>query len=148
MGDFFPEPVSNRDPAVGEINRALAVRWFREVWNERRTATIDELFAAGAIGHTEGGDQSPVEFKAAREALLNAFPDMRVDVEDTAADADRVVVRWRAHATHQGDGLGLPATGRRVTFRGMTWLTFAQGAIIEGWDSWNLGGLLESLRGA
>ena len=129
-----------------EINRERAIRWFREVWNERRRETIDELFPPDAIGHTENGDQGPAEFKAAREGLLNAFPEMYVEVEGTAADGDHVVVRWRVRGTHRGDGLGMPATGRPVNFRGMTWLTFKNGVIIEGWDSWNLGRLLESLR--
>jgi hypothetical protein len=31
-------------------------------------------------------------------------------------------------------------------FRGMTWLTFKDGLIVEGWDLWNLGKLLESLQ--
>jgi predicted ester cyclase len=65
---------------------------------------------------------------------------------DTAADGDHVVVRWRARGPHRGDGLGLPATGRLVDFWGMTWLTFENGVIIEGWDSSIPGRLLESLR--
>jgi steroid delta-isomerase-like uncharacterized protein len=147
MSDSRPlPPVRDGVPIESERNRALAKRWFREVWNERRDQTLDELFPRGGIGHTEKGDQSPAEFKVARDGLLNAFPDIRVEVEDTAADGDHVVVRWRARATHLGPGLGLPATGRPVDFRGITWLTFKNGVIVEGWDSWNLGRLLESLK--
>jgi len=145
-----PEKVRNellRDESPAERNRALAIRWFHQVWSERRTETIDELFPADAIGHTEADDfKGPAGFKAGREALLDAFPDFEVKVEDTAADGDHVVVRWRARGTHKGAGLGMAATGRPVEFRGMTWLTFKNGLIVEGWDSWNLGKLLESLR--
>jgi|SRR5215467_6572222 len=129
-----------------EVNRVLAVRWFQQVWNERRTDTIDELFGDNAVGHMEGGDQNRDGFKAAREGLLNAFPDIEVKVEDTVAAGDHVVVRWLVRGTHQGFGLGLPPTNRQVEFRGMTWMTFKDGVIVEGWDSWNLGALLESLR--
>jgi steroid delta-isomerase-like uncharacterized protein len=87
--------------------------------------------------------RQPAEFKASREGLLNAFPDIQVEVEDTAADGGHVVVRWRARGTHRGGGLGMPPTNRKVDFRGMTWLTFKNGVIIEGCDSWNLGRLLE-----
>ena len=148
MEPFKPDPGASSVPDLRpEINRALAVRWFHEVWGERRTETIDELFPPHAIGHTEVSDfQGPAEFKSGREALLDAFPDMSVEVEATAADGDHVVVRWRVRGTHLGAGLGMPATGRPVNFRGMTWLTFKDGVIIEGWDSWNLGRLLESLR--
>ena len=86
------------------------------------------------------------EFKAARGGLLNPVPDIQLEVDDTAADGDHVVVRWRARGTHRGDGLGMPPTNRKVDFRGMTWLTFRKGVIVEGWDSWNLGRLLEALR--
>ncbi len=142
-----PEPETMRGKTLElASNRDLAIRWFRDVWNERRTETIDELFAAHAIGHTEGGDQGAEDFKAARAGFLEAFPDMRVEIEDTAADGDHVVVRWSATATHLGNNLGMPATGRRVAFRGMTWLTFENGIVVEGWDSWNLGALLRSLE--
>jgi predicted ester cyclase len=114
--------------------------------DETCRVSVVKLSSSNAIGHTESGDQGPAQFKAAREGLLNAFPDIKVEVEGTAADGDHVIVRWHARATHLGPGLGLPATNRKVDFRGMTWLTFKNGVIVEGWDSWNLGRLLESLR--
>jgi hypothetical protein len=40
----------------------------------------------------------------------------------------------------------MPATSRPVDFRGMSWLTFKNGVIVEGWDSWNLGRVLKSLE--
>ncbi len=129
-----------------DTNRDLAIRWFQEVWNERRHETIDELFAADGVGHMEGGDGTIADFKSARAGLLEAFPDFSVEVEDTVAEGDHVVVRWVATGTHHGRGLGIEATGRPVTFRGMTWLKFRDGKAVEGWDSWNLGGLLTSLR--
>jgi steroid delta-isomerase-like uncharacterized protein len=129
-----------------DSNRDLAIRWFREVWNERRHETIDELFAADGVGHMEGGDGTIADFKSARAGLLEAFPDFSVVVEDTVSEGDHVVVRWAATGTHQGRGLGIEATGRPVSFRGMTWLKFRNGKAVEGWDSWNLGGLLTSLR--
>ncbi len=106
---------------MSEPNRAVALRWIHEVWNERREATIDELLSASSVGHMEGGDtRGPEEFRAARAALLGAFPDLRVEVEATACEGDAVVVRWRVTGTHTGDGLGFRATGSPVAFRGIT----------------------------
>jgi steroid delta-isomerase-like uncharacterized protein len=131
---------------MSSANAALARRWFEEVWNQRRTQTIDDLLAPEGVGHLEGQEtRGPEPFKAARAALLGAFPDLRVTVEATLAEGDDVVVRWSAAGTHQGDQLGVPASGRRARFRGMTWLRFNRGRIVEGWDSWNLGGLLQDL---
>ena len=54
-------------------------------------------------------------------------------------------MRWTVEATHGGNALGVAATGKRVAFRGMTWLEWQNGRLVRGWDSWNLGGLLQEL---
>jgi steroid delta-isomerase-like uncharacterized protein len=132
-----------RDP------RVLARRWFEEVWNSKRPETVHELLAEGALGHMEGGEVvGPDNFLQAREALLKAFPDIHVTVEDIVSDGHQAVVRWRAGAHHQGELLGIRPSGHSVEFRGMSWMTFRDGKIVEGWDAWNLGGLLEVCRAA
>lgn len=134
---------------MSEENRCLAIRWFEEVWNDRREAIIDEVMTPDSVGHMEGMEvNGPVEFKAARAALLTAFPDLRVRVEATAADGDVVVVRWEAIGSHRGAGFGIQATGAPVAFRGMTWIVIKGGRFVEGWDAWNHGALVETLRGA
>jgi steroid delta-isomerase-like uncharacterized protein len=130
-----------------DSNTALAKRWFEEVWNQRSDATVRELLHGEGIGHLEGMDvRGADEFLAARAALLGAFPDMRVTVDATVSDGADVVVRWSAAGTHGGDGLGIPASARRASFSGMTWLRFSDGRIVEGWDRWNVGRLLQELQ--
>ena len=131
---------------MAEKNAELARRWFDEVWNQRRDAAVPELLAPGALAHMEGAEiVGPEQFLQARSALLDAIPDLRVTVEATVAEGDHAVVRWSAKGTHRGDGLGFPASHRAVTFRGITWMRFANGRVVEGWDSWNLGQLLQEL---
>jgi steroid delta-isomerase-like uncharacterized protein len=127
----------------------LARRWFQEVWNDRREATVDELMAERLEGHMESADVNRrAEFKEQWRVLLEAFPDLAVTVEDTVAQRDQVVVRWSVVGTHRGASLGIAPTKRKVAFRGMTWLEWSNNQIVRGWDSWNLGALLETLRQA
>jgi steroid delta-isomerase-like uncharacterized protein len=127
----------------------LARRWFEEVWNQRRTATIDELLTPDSVGHLESGDVIGIdEFKRIHAAFLSAFPDLKVEVEAIVADADDVVIRWRATGRHAGDGFGVKATQERVSFRGITWHRYKNGKLTEGWDSWNHLALVEQLRTA
>ena len=130
-------------------NVGLALRWFEEVWNKRRTDTIDELLTDESVSYSESGPlRGKQEFKERAHAVfLSAFPDMKITVEGTVAEGDEVVVRWSVRGTHLGDGLGFPATGRSVSFRGMTWIRYLNGKMIEGWDCWNEAGLIQSLRG-
>ena len=43
-----------------------------------------------------------------------AFPDMQIDAQDVIASGDKVVVRASYTGTHQGEFMGMPATGRSV----------------------------------
>ena len=129
-----------------EQNRTLAKRWFEEGWNQRNVDTVHEILHAEAVGHMEGFEtHGHDDFKKVRASLLDAFPDMNVAVEDMVAEGDNVVVRWRVRASHAGHGLGIPASGQQADFRGMTWLRFKNGKLIEGWDSWNMGELMQKL---
>jgi steroid delta-isomerase-like uncharacterized protein len=129
-----------------EQNRALALRWMEEIWNQRREEVIDELMHEEAVGHMEGGDvHGPAGFKAVCAAFLQALPDLRIAVEDSVAEGDSVVLRWRVTGTHRGEGLGMPPSGRAVEARGMSWFRIRDGRMIEGWDSWDQSGLMKAL---
>ena len=43
-----------------------------------------------------------------------AFPDMQIDAQDVIASGDKVVVRASYTGTHQGEFMGMPATGKSV----------------------------------
>ena len=47
--------------------------------------------------------------------MLAAFPDMRMDVQDSFASGDKAVARLRISGTHQGEFMGIPATGKPVS---------------------------------
>lgn len=129
-------------------NALMARRWFDEVWNQRRTHVIEELISAGGVSHSESGDlHGPQEFlDRVYNPLISAFPDIHVVVEDTISEGDRVAVRWSAQGTHSGPGLGMAATNRNVSFRGMTWIRFRDGKMFEGYDCWNQAGLMHVLQ--
>jgi steroid delta-isomerase-like uncharacterized protein len=123
--------------------------WFEEVWSKRRDDLVDEFMTADSIGHVEGGEfRGPAGFRQMRDMFLSALPDLHIDVEDVISDGDRAAVRWRARGTHSGDGLGFAASHQRIDVRGTTWLVVRDDKIVEGWDTWNLDGMLSSLRTA
>jgi predicted ester cyclase len=44
--------------------------------------------------------------------LVRAFPDLRLNVQDVIASGDKAVARVRVTGTHQGEFMGIPATGK------------------------------------
>jgi predicted ester cyclase len=57
------------------------------------------------------------------------------------ADGDKVVVRWRGEATHRGDFLGIPPTGRDAPMTGIAIYRLSEGRVVERWVEADLFGL-------
>ena len=65
--------------------------------------------------------------------LLRAYPDLHVAVEDLIAEGDKLVSRNMVTGTHRGEYLGLPPTGRSVTYNEIFIVRFDDGRIAETW---------------
>jgi predicted ester cyclase len=66
---------------------------------------------------------------------LDASPDFRITIEDLVAEADKVAVRRTYEGTHRGGPLlGIPATGKRLQFGGISIFRLANGRIAEHWE--------------
>jgi steroid delta-isomerase-like uncharacterized protein len=127
-------------------NKALVRRWFEEVWNKGRVAAIDELLGANGVVHGLGGDmQGPDAFKPFHAAYRDAFPDVKIELEDLIAEGDKVAFRWSATATHKGSGLKIAATGKPVSFSGMGVIRVESGKLIEGWNIFDQLGMMQQL---
>lgn len=124
--------------------RQVVTQWFQRVWTERDESAIAQLMAPDARGELEGGQQitGPDQFREFHRTLLRVFPDIQVKVLDIVEEGEKAYVRWEARGTHRGDGMGVSATGRPHSFRGITWMVVRNGRIVDGGDSWNQGGLL------
>jgi steroid delta-isomerase-like uncharacterized protein len=129
-------------------NAKIAHRWFEEVWNKKRLDAIDEMADPKAVGHGQQFHDGLInleEFRAFASHLQSAFPDLKVTIDDTIAEGDRVVLRWQLHMTHSGQFLRYPPTNKKVNVSGITILRMANGKIVAGWDKWDQLGLLEQI---
>jgi steroid delta-isomerase-like uncharacterized protein len=138
------------DTAVWD-NRALSRRWFEEVWNRGRDEVIDEMIAPDARmrGLAQAGRElkGPAAFREFSRPMREAFPDIRVDVNDVIAEGDQTAVRVTARGTHTGPGLGVPATGRAVTFTAIVWARWRDGQIVEGWNEFDAASVMAQIAG-
>lgn len=60
-------------------------------------------------------------------------------------DDDNVAFAYTVTGTHQGDFMGVPATGRQVSARGMQIGRFENGKLVERWGSSDELGILKQL---
>src|SRR3712207_2971834 len=102
-----------------EENKAVVRRETQEMYNH--TGNLDaaeEIYTSDHVGRALGSpDTQGVEaIKREVAEFRRAFPDVVSTIEDLVAEGDKVVARWSAQATHQGEYLGVPPTGNRVDF--------------------------------
>lgn len=76
--------------------------------------------------------------------LRTAFPDLHVEVEVLVAEGDRVAWIRTHHGTHQGDFMGVPASGRAITWHDMVVTRYEGDMIAEEWGVSDLGEKLRS----
>ncbi len=130
-----------------EDNKALDRRGFEEVWNKGNLAVVDELNDANVVTHNPPGPplRGTEAFKQFVLMYRRAFPDMQLTIEDQIAEGDKVVTRWTARGTHQGELMGIPPTGKQATVTGITVGRVVNGKFVESWSNFDALGLMQQL---
>ena len=128
-------------------SRELARRFTEECWDRSDVAVLDELMAPDVVDHDPVPGQGPGRegYKQMAASFFDAFSDFRVRNQDVIADGDKAVLRWTARGRHTAPLMGMPATGREVTLRGIDVLRVANGRIVERWGEFDLYGMLQQL---
>jgi steroid delta-isomerase-like uncharacterized protein len=130
-------------------NSSLIRKWFEEVWNQGREATIDEMCHKDAVGvgQAQHGTQihGPEDFKQLWRNVRGAFSEIHIDIHDTIEQDDRVVARWTMAMIHTGPFLGIAPSKKHVRVTGMSAQRFLDGKIVEAWDNWDQLSLLVQL---
>ena len=126
-----------------EANKTIIRRRVEEIWNQGDLAIADELIADDYLsnGRTIGREG----YKQFVAGVRAAFPDLRFTLDDLVAEGDRVAVRYTAQGTHSGTFMGIPPTGKRVTFTGIDLFRIAHGRMAEEWLMFDQLGLLRQL---
>ena len=122
-------------------NKAIVRRTVEEIWNQGNFAIINERFASDYIVHAMADVNGREGEKHFAAALRTAFPDLHYTIEDEIAEGDRVVHRWTASGTHQGEFQGILPTGGPVKITGISVYRVANGKMVEGWTSTDMLGL-------
>ena len=104
--------------------------------------------ADGFVEHEEipGFEPNKAGVKRMFHMYLAAFPDLRMETEDVLASGEKVVARVRATGTHQGEFMGMPATGRSVDVQVIDIMRFGEdGLVHEHWGLFDALGMMQQL---
>ena len=132
--------------AVIEENKAI-IGSFAELWNTGNLAIADEIFSSDFVNHdpSDPGVTNLESYKGYVPAVRIGFPDINISADDLVAEEEKVAFRYTIIATHQGELMGMPATGIQVVWTGITVAHLADGKIMEMWWAKDTLGMLQQL---
>jgi len=133
---------------MSEQNKTAVRRLFDELWNKGNLPVAEELIAPTYTHHdasTPDVGRGPESEKKRVTHYRNAFPDMRLTIEDIIAEGETVVARWSCRGQHKGELNGIAPTGKQVAISGVTIARFANGKMVEGYVNWDTLGLMQQL---
>jgi steroid delta-isomerase-like uncharacterized protein len=127
--------------------KQLAQRWFSEVMNEGNEDVIDELCAENFVDHDPlpgtGPDRQGLHDFV--KLIRSAFPDLETTVDEMIVEGDRIAVRSTFRGTHEGDFMGIAATGKKVEVSNYDFVRFENDQAAEHWGTIDSAALMEQL---
>ena len=117
-----------------EENKTSARRIIEEAVNKGNLAVVDEILAPNYVYHSDSGDvKGPEGLKQYFTVLRTAFPDVNITIEDMVAEGDMVAYRFICKGTFKGEMMGIPPTGKQVTFPEAHFIRFEGNKEVEEW---------------
>lgn len=116
-------------------------------WNSKDVEQVLEQYADSFVREDLGNHRSfgKAELRQTVEAYYRAFPDLHLQVEKLLEQDDQVVICWTATGHHRGKIMKIPATGRQVSFKGISVLAVENGKIARVWYMWDEAGMLRQM---
>jgi predicted ester cyclase len=127
--------------------KALAQRWFSEVMNQGNEEVIDEICSPDFVDHDPlpgtGPDREGLHQFA--KLVRSAFPDLETQIDDILVEGDRLAVRSTFRGTHEGEFMGISATGKKVEVANYDFVRMEGDQAIEHWGTIDSAALMEQL---
>lgn len=119
-----------------ERNIAAYMRMMTEVWAGGKLEVCYETFAERFVRHDANGPDvhGPGGYAELIGKLREAFPDMRIEIDNIQPLGNVLFTRTTMHAAHRGEFYGIKPTGAKIVSKSHAEIHFADdGMCIEAW---------------
>lgn len=130
-------------------NKELLQEYIEEVWENGNVDAAEKYLAPDYVEHQLSAGIPDLEgieaHKQNVERFLTAFPDMEFEIIELVADGDKTTQLFTVRATHEGEFMGAPATGKRAEITAVGITKFEDGKMVEDWSQVDVLSLMEQL---
>jgi steroid delta-isomerase-like uncharacterized protein len=129
---------------MSEENKNIYSRLLKEYFQDGDEAVIDALYADNHVNQFVGVNGAEA-WKKFMVPFQVGLPDLQFTLHFQMADGDKVMNCWTGNATHTGDFMGIAATGKKVSFNGMSVARIENGKVVEEWTVLDMFSLMQQL---
>lgn len=132
---------------MSEQNKALVRRVIEEIVNRGDLELVYQLISPeyAYFEPTVGSMRGREGYKGIVTTYRNAFPDLKLVIDEQIAEGETVVTRWRGEGTHGGELMGVTPTGRRVSVQGVVISRIKNGQLVDDFECYDVLGMLRQL---
>ena len=131
-----------------EDNKAVLRRLYDEVSNAKNLDVLGEIIAEDSVDHDAFPGMpttGPDAYEAVFGASHRAFSDFHMMVHDMVAEGDKVAIRMTISGTHDGEFMGMPPTGKKISIGAVELFEVKDGKITGRWGTPDRATLMEQL---
>lgn len=123
---------------MADDNRDVIRRFYKEVLENSNVDFVDDVCMPTFVDHAlppgQGYSADLRGMKTFIRDFVSGVSGISVEVHDIIQQGDIVASRVTLHGTHTGAFLGIPATGKRLTWVSSDWVRFEGGKVAEHWS--------------
>jgi steroid delta-isomerase-like uncharacterized protein len=122
---------------MSKEQNAEALGKFAEAVNTGKYELFDQAVAPDSVDHdpAPGQGPGPKGYRTFFTEMRTAFPDLKADLVALVSDEESIAFAYTLSGTHKGPLMGIPATGKKVSIRGVQLSKFRDGKMVERWGS-------------
>ena len=118
------------------MTEEIVRQFFKEGYERRNYDAVMACLSENYIDHSPAGARGNAQAVEILRIVASQLSDLTVELLDVFADGDMVASRVRYEGVHTGVMMGIPATGKRISFEALEYFRIADGKIVESWGYW------------
>ena len=126
--------------------KELVYRFFKDGYEIRDYDAVLTYLAEDYLDHSPAAARSNAQAVGILRIVAGQFTGMKIELLDLFGESGMVAARVRYDGIHSGECMGIPATGRRITFEALETFRVENGRIVESWGYWPEREIEEMLR--
>lgn len=116
--------------------KEIVMGFFNEGYDKKNYDFVMNYLSENYIDHSPAGARSNKDAVGILKIVTEQFSQLHITILDIFAENDMVATRVLYEGVHTGECMGIPATGKKISFEALENFKVADGKIVESWGYW------------